>query len=141
MKRNIVWLIVGIVVFSLGLYQFWQYEENSLEVSAVITDIKSRETDDGYRHVYYGEYTVDGEKYTDVKLDSGYTDSMFPDRVVGDTVDIVVSASSPGGKMTEGGFFGVVGLALMLYNGIKLYGAKKNNKNAAISVGGTDLDN
>jgi hypothetical protein len=61
MKKYIIALIAGIVLFSLGAYQFIQYEENSLTVTATISDIETVETDDGYRYPYYVDYTVDGE--------------------------------------------------------------------------------
>lgn len=83
MKKNIIFLIVGIILFSLGGYQNIQYEEKSLTVKATITNIKTKDdTDDGptsYKHTYYGKYTVDGKKYSNKQLTTRYTSSHIPE--------------------------------------------------------------
>lgn len=86
MKKQIIILIVGIVMFALGGYQNIQYEEHSLVIDAVITDIETDyDSDDvtSYSHTYYGEYTVEGKKYTNVKLKTSYTNSSSPDLFCG----------------------------------------------------------
>ena len=74
MKKSIIFLIVGIILLSIGYYQNTKYEKKSIVVNATITRIKSvDDTDDGpisYRHTYYGSYTVNGKEYTDKKLET-----------------------------------------------------------------------
>ena len=109
MKKNIVWLVVGIILFSLGGYQNIQYEEKSLLVNATITDIKTvDDTDDGpisYKHTYYGEYTIDGKCYSNKKLTTKYTSSHLPDDKIGSTIGIHVNPENPNKQVAEGGLF------------------------------------
>lgn len=129
MKRNVIWLIIGLVILALGGYQNVRYEEHSLLVTAVITDVKTEDdTDDGptsYKHTYYGDYVVDGETYTDKKLDTSYTGSHIPDKHAGDTVEIRVYPDNPAVQVAEGALFIMVGLALTIFNGIKVHKFRK----------------
>lgn len=130
--KNLIFLIVGIIMFSLGAYQNTQYEENSLIVMATITHVETTdETDDGpisYKHTYYGEYTVDGKLYTDKKLGSSYTSSSFPPNVRGDLIEIRINPENPDKKVAEGGLFATAGFVLIIYNGIKVLGSRKTKK-------------
>ncbi len=132
MKKNIVWLFVGLILFALGGYQNTQYEDNSLLVSATITDIKTKDdTDDGpisYKHTYYGEYTVDGKHYSNKKLTTKYTSTSLPDLSRGDTIEIRVNPNNPDKQVAEGGLFIVGGFVLIIYNSIVLIKSKKKNK-------------
>jgi hypothetical protein len=134
-KTNLICLIIGIILASLGFYQFWQYENNSITVEAIITEIDSREinddTTDRYEFKYYGNYTVNGKEYKNVQLKKEYSSEMMPDYHTGDKLEIVVNADNPGRKMSEGGFFGTVGLVMIVWNGVILSKAKKTNQAAA----------
>lgn len=113
MKKSVIILIVGLVVFFLGVYQNYQYEEQSLKVKATITDIETEDDDDGgYKHTYYGKYEVDGKTYKNKKLQTRYDNSYMPDKSVGDTIKITVDPENPNRKVAEGGIFGVVGLIM-----------------------------
>ena len=131
--KNIIWLIIGLILFGLGGYQNTQYEEHSLLVTATITDIKTvDDTGDGptsYKHTYYGEYTVDGTLYTNKKLTTTYTNSSWPDLHTGDTVEIRVKADNPSKKEPEGGFVITVGVLITVYNAYVLIKRKKAKKN------------
>lgn len=131
-KKNIIWLIVGIVVFVMGSYQNIQYEENSLIVSATVTDVKTTdETDDGpisYEHVYYGEYEVDGKMYSDKNLATRHTSDHKPEYPVGSQIEIKVYPDNPGKKVAEGGIFLMVGFGLIIWNSVMLYKIKKAGK-------------
>ncbi len=135
MKTHIIFLVIGIVLVSLGFVQFWQYENNSITVEATITDIKTHEVNDDstdrYRYTYYGDYTVDGKEYKNVKLKTEYSSEMYPDNHVGDKMELVVNAENPGRKMTEGGIFGTVGLVMVVWNAIAIAKVKKANKETA----------
>ncbi len=122
MSKNTVFLIIGIIVFLLGMYQNFQYEENSLIVEATVTRTEIKEdTDDGSeRQILYGEYTVNGKKYTDKKLGTRHSDFLKR----GDTVEIRVYPEHPEFKVAEGGVFGVVGFVLIVYNSVKLHKAQ-----------------
>ncbi len=130
MKRNLIFLIIGLILFALGGYQNIQYEEHSLLVDATVTDIKSKDDPDGgYTHVYYGSYTVDGTEYTDQKLTTKYTNTMMPeDLFVGDTVELRVYPEKPGKKVAEGGIFITVGVVMTVYNAIVLHKHRKRAK-------------
>lgn len=41
--KNIIFLVIGIILFTLGGYQNTIYEEKSLIVKATVTDIKTKE--------------------------------------------------------------------------------------------------
>ena len=129
MKKHIILLIVGIILFSLGIYQNIQYEEKSLLVSATITDIKTEDdTDDGpisYKHIYYGEYTIDGKYYSNKKLATKYTNSHLPDHKIGNTIEIHVNSKNPNKQVAEGGLFIMGGFVLIIYNSIFLIKLKK----------------
>ena len=129
MKKNTIWLIVGIVLFIMGSYQNTQYEEHSLTVSATITSVKTvDDTDDGpisYKHTYYGDYTVDGKQYTNKKLESKYNSSHIPDLHKGDTIEIRVYPDNPSKKVPEGGWFITVGFIMVVYNIIKIRKLKR----------------
>ena len=120
MNKNIVWLLVGLVLFALGMHQNIQYEDNSLRVYATITDINTEDhSDDGpasYLHTYYGEYTVDGKRYANMKLDSKFSSSWEPQYSRGDTIEIQVTPNKPEKQMANGDLFGVAGFALIVYN-------------------------
>lgn len=132
MKKHIIILIIGIVVFGMGIYQNTQYEENSLMVTATITDIKTvDETDEGpisYEHTYYGEYTVDGEEYSNKKLKTSHTSSITPDFNEGDTIDIRVQIDDPSKKVAEGGLFIVGGFTVTIYSIVVLIKNRKQLK-------------
>ena len=130
MKRNLIFLIVGVVLFTVGLCLNLRYEETSIVVQATVTDIDTKETSDGeYRHVYYGEYTVDGKIYENKKLTTQYSDSETPDELlVGDVIALRVSPDNPNRKMWEGGFLGAVGLVLTVWNAVVLYRRCKQAK-------------
>ena len=136
MKKNIVWLLIGLILLALGGYQNTQYEENSLLVSATITDIKTVEdTDDGpisYKHTYYGEYTVDGKHYSNKKLETKYTSSHLPDLSRGNTIEIHVNPDNPDKQVAEGGLFIMGGFALIIYNSIAIALRKKNKTKTAV---------
>lgn len=127
MKRNIIFLCIGIILFALGGYQNIQYEEHSLLVDATVTDIKTEEDlDSGYKHVYYGSYIVDGKEYKDIELITRYTNSMMPENLfVGDTVEIRVYPDNPAKKVAEGGIFLTVGAVLIVYNSVVIHKKRK----------------
>ena len=132
MKKNTIWLIIGIIIFIMGAYQNTQYEEHSLNVEATITRVKTvDDTDDGpisYKHTYYGDYTVDGKEYTNKKLDTKYNSSHIPDLHEGDTIEIKVYPDNPSKKVAEGGIFIMLGFGIMIYNIIVIVQAKKRRK-------------
>ena len=132
MKKNKIWLIIGIIIFILGSYQNTQYEEHSLIVDATITRVKTvDDTDDGpisYEHTYYGDYTVDGKEYTNKKLAKKYNSSHIPDLHEGDTIEIRVNPDKPSKMVPEGGWFIMVGFGITIYNIIMIVRAKKRIK-------------
>lgn len=133
MKVTVIFLIIGIILTCVGFYMFMQYEENALTVDAVVTDIDIDEDTDSdsataYIHTYYGEYTVDGKKYTGVKLQKEYTNSAFPEKHVGDTVEFTVNGDNPGEKAKDGGFFSTAGLVTVVVCAVKLRKYKKLQK-------------
>ncbi len=130
MKRNIIFLCIGLILFILGGYQNIQYEEHSLLVDATVTDIETEEDiDSGYEHVYYGSYTVEGKEYTDIKLTTRYTNSMMPEELfVGDTVEIRVYPDDPGKMVAEGGLFITAGVIMTVYNSVKIHKIRKRAK-------------
>ena len=130
--KNIIFLVIGIILFTLGGYQNTIYEEKSLIVKATVTDIKTKEDyDSGYSHTYYGSYTVDGKTYKNKKLTTYYTNSSFPeDLFVGDTYKIRVYPDNPEKEVAEGGIFITVGVILIVYNSVVLYKRRKRNKAA-----------
>ncbi len=134
MKVKIICLIIGIVLTVLGFIQFWNYENSSITVEATVTEIRDRvqSMDDvcDYRYVYYGEYTVDGEKYEKVKLKTEQTNDPEPKHKIGDKLEIVVDSKNPGHKMAEGGVFGTVGIVMIVWNMIALCNVKKKEKTA-----------
>lgn len=129
MKKHIILLIIGIILFSLGGYQNIQYEEHSLVVNATITNIETvNDTDDGpisYKHTYYGNYTANGKEYKNKKLTTKYTSSSLPDFYNDGTVEIRVYPDNPEIKVAEGGLFIMGGFALMIYGGVVLYMNRK----------------
>ena len=126
MNKNVIWLLVGILLFTLGLFQNIKYEEGSIKVDAEITRIKTRDDPDGdYIHTYYGSYEVDGVVYEDQKLDTYYGGDYIPPKSKGDTIRITVDPEKPERKVAEGGIFGTVGLVIVVYNIVKLVKAKK----------------
>ncbi|MBR5570744.1 MAG: hypothetical protein IKW10_07635 [Oscillospiraceae bacterium] len=130
MKKNRLWLIIGIIIFVLGLYQNNIYENESVKVKAVITDIKVEDdTDDAsFRYIYYGDYTVNGKTYTHKKLKTEYGSYSTPNRFTGETISLRVYPDHPGRQVSEGGVFGVVGLVLIVWNAVALRKAKKQEK-------------
>ena len=134
MKVKIICLVIGIVLTVLGFIQFWNYENRSITVEATITEIRDRvQTMDDvydYRYVYYGEYTVDGEKHEMVRLKSEHSNDPAPKHKVGDKLEIVVDKKDPGHKMAEGGVFGTVGIVMIAWNMIALCNDKKKKKAA-----------
>lgn len=132
MNRNFIFLIVGIVVLSLGFYQNTKYEEGSVIVNAVVTRIETKtDSDDGsVKETYYGDYTVDGKEYKDIKLASKYNNYL----TYGDTVEIRVYPDNPGKTVPEGGLFAVIGLVIIVYNGYVLYKQRKARKLAAVQM-------
>lgn len=130
MKKALIILIVGAILAGLGFYQFVQYEENSIVVDAVVTDIKTKEDSEGdFIHTYYGKYTVNGKEYTNVKLQKGYSESRYDYNLhVGDTVELRVNPQNPAKKVAEGGLFGTVGLVMVVYGAVLRSNAKKAAK-------------
>lgn len=131
MRHNYTLLIIGVILLVLGFIQFSNYENNSITVTATVSDIEDGSFDDelGYRRIYYGDYTVDGKVYTHVKLATLYEDSSFTYKHhIGDTMEIVVSKDDPGKKMSEGGLFSTVGLVLVVWNWVAISKAKKAAK-------------
>lgn len=125
------WLIIGIVILCLGLALNMIYEESGIPVTATITRISTRSSDEGYRHTYYGSYTVGGKEYTDKKLSSSYSSDMSSDRQQGDTMQIVVSES--GRMLPQGGVLGVLGLILVVWNAYKLIRRKKATSDSSVT--------
>lgn len=126
MKKNVIWLLVGILLFTLGLIQNNKYENGSIKVDAEITRIKTRDDSDGdYIHTYYGSYEVDGVVYEDQKLDTYYSSEYIPPKAKGDTIRITVDPKHPKWKVPEGGLFGTAGLVIVVFNIVKLVKAKK----------------
>lgn len=87
MKGSTILLLVGILVFSVGCIGPFMYEdaiEKGYKVEATVTRIKEGTdvgTDgmpDSTVYTYYGEYEVDGKKYTDVKLGKSYDEKSTP---------------------------------------------------------------
>ena len=131
MKKHMIILIVGLVLFFLGAYQNYKYEEQSLKVKATITDIETKDDPDGgYRHTYYGKYKVDGKTYRNKKLQTKYDNAYVPDEAIGDTIKITVDPENPNRKVAEGGVFGVVGL-IMTVCGIVMCVKNKKTKESA----------
>ena len=103
-KFNWIWILAGILLVIYGLYQEIQYSDNSVSVTATITHIKSGEDNmgdvggDEYM-VYYGEYILNGKRYSDVRLASH---SGKPKYEVGDTLSVQVDGSQ-NGKVAKGG--------------------------------------
>ena len=132
MKKSVVFLFIGIVLTCLGFYQFWQYENNSVTVEATVSDIETKEGDSdsasAFRHIYYGDYTVDGKEYKNKKLATRYSNEYMPDMHIGDKIEIVVDASNPGRRMTEGGIFGMVGLVMVVWNAVAISKIKTADK-------------
>lgn len=133
MKLIVFILIAGIIFTCVGFYMFMQYEENAFTVDAVVTDIDIKEDSDSdsstaYIHTYYGEYTVDGKKYTDVKLERRYSNSQFPEQYVGDTIEFTVNGENPDRKAKDGGFFSTVGLVTVVVCAVKIRKIKKKTE-------------
>ena len=134
MRKTVIFLVIGIILTSVGFYMFMQYEENAITVDAVVTDIdiEDNDSDSGsaYKHIYYGEYMVDGKKYTDKKLDTRYSNSMFPEQIVGSTIKVTVNGNNPGKIAKDGGFFSTVGVVMVVVCAVKLRKYKKLQKAA-----------
>lgn len=130
MRKAMTFLMVGVVIFIIGLCLNIRYEDYSLVVEATVTEIKTRQTSDGdYRHVYYGEYTVDGKTYEDQKLTANYSNTEYDTSMsVGDTYEMRVNPHKPARKVMEGGLFGVVGLLLAVYGGVQVRRYRKAEK-------------
>lgn len=130
MRKAMLFLVVGVVIFIIGLCLNIRYEDHSLVVEATVTHIKTKDSTDGdYRHVYYGEYTVDGKTYKDQKLTADYSGTEYDTSMsVGDTYEMRVNPNKPARKMMEGGFFGVVGLLMAVYGGIQVHRYRKAEK-------------
>ena len=132
MRNTVIFLIIGIILMSIGFYRFIQYEDHSVVVNAVVTDIKTKDTtDDEYVHTYYGKYTVNGKEYTDVKLEKSYSASSFDYKYhVGDTIEVRVNPENPAKKVSDGGFFSTVGFVIVVYNAVVLNKYRKAIKAA-----------
>lgn len=130
MKKFIIWLVVGIILFGLGGYQNIKYENLFVDVDATVTNINTVDDSDdgptGYKHIYYGEYTLDGKKYTDVELTTKYTSSISPDHPEGSTISIRVNPDDPSGDASDGGLLIVAGFIVIGWSIVILVKAKKN---------------
>lgn len=113
MKSLIITFLVGVIVLSVGIAQNNKYE-SSPYVDATITRIDSDyDSDDGYVHKYYGEYYLDGVKYTDIKLHSEYTDNTHPQMEVGEVYSLHVNPENSGKTLSDGGVFIVAGFVIL----------------------------
>lgn len=134
MKGSTILLLVGILVFSVGCIGPFMYEdaiEKGYKVEATVTRIKEGTdigTDgmpDSTVYTYYGEYEVDGKKYTDVKLGKSYDEKKY---AVGSTMGVVVNPNNPGGTMSEGGVICTVGFVIMIIAVVQKFSERKKKK-------------
>ena len=125
-----LWLIIGIILFVLGGYQNNFYKNESVQVKAVIKDIKTDEDyeDNSYEHRYYGDYTINGKTYKNKKLKTEYGGSSSPDKARGETITIRVYPENPGRQVSDGGIFITVGVIMIIWNIVALRKAKKQNQ-------------
>ena len=116
MKSSTKILLVGIVMMAISFTVNMFYEDakaQGYEIDARITRIVCRtSTDPGMDDTYvaYGEYEVDGKKYSDKRL--GYCSD---DAVVGESMKIVVDPDDPEDRLPEGGVLAVFGLPIVCY--------------------------
>ncbi len=107
---GIVLLIIGVLFIGVGCVGDNDYEENSIECVATITDINSKtvqgETGNSYEHRYYGSYVINDKTYTDVQILYRNTDSKTPKYSVGETITIRVDSDNPSQLAKSGkGFY------------------------------------
>lgn len=116
--KKLILLIIGIVILVVGCRKNIQYEDHSIVVNAIVTEIDTdQDLDDyDYTHYYYGDYTIDGKEYTHQLLDTKYSDSSWSGSYVGDTIEIRVKPDKPGRRSTDGGLFIVGGVLLIVYS-------------------------
>ena len=110
-------LMVGIILFNFGLSINRQYN-NSITVNATITNIHTSDpidAGDSYSHTYYGNYSVNGENYTNKLLETFYNGSHDPKHKIGDTIDIKVNSENPNKIATDGGLLLFLGLSIIIF--------------------------
>ena len=115
--KKLILLLLGIVLLFIGCNKNTEYEDRSVIVNAIVTEIDTDQDLDTHRyeHRYYGDYTVDGKEYTHKLLDTKYTDSSFSGSYVGDTMEIRVKRDKPNRRSTDGGLFIVGGVVLIVF--------------------------
>jgi hypothetical protein len=116
MRKIIIWFVVSVVVLGIGIWQNTRYE-GSPYVKATITRFETDyDSDSGYVYKYYGDYYLDGVKYSNIKLHSEYTDDTQPDMAVGDTYSLHVNPENSGKALSDGGLFIVAGFVMLGFN-------------------------
>lgn len=117
-KSSTICLLLGIILFLIGMIQPSRYEkaiEDGYRVDAVVTKVKEREAiefDGGYtvkEYVVYGDYIVNGKTYTNVKI--GTYGAPYHE---GEIIPTVVNPDNPGKTMFEGGILATIGFVFML---------------------------
>lgn len=136
--KKSTWLLwIGIAVFLVGCIGPFQYEdaiENGYRVEATVTRIEDRNdtgmdgAPDTTVYTYYGEYEVDGKKYTDVELGKSYDRKTY---AVGSTMEVVVNPNDPGRTMSEGGVICTVGFVILIVAIVMKFKERKQKKQEA----------
>ncbi len=113
---GIVLLVIGVLLIGIGCIGDSDYEDNSIECVATITDMDFKavhgETGYYYEYRYYGSYVINDKTYTDVQILYRYTDSETPEYIVGDTITIRVDGDNPS-RLAKSGKGSYVGSGIM----------------------------
>lgn len=115
--HSTVILIIGVVVFLLGVYLGFLRDEAidaGGEVEARIVDVVIGEEHDADlmesydTYTVYADYMFNGKRYSHVMVGKYYEP-----KYVGDTITVVVDPEQPDTQPAEGGFFAIVGLVMI----------------------------
>ena len=123
---GLITAIIGAILIFAGFGANISYKENTITVNAKITRIES-ETDHGgeftsYDHLYYGEYTVNDTKYTDIViLEDSSANSPNPKYSVGDILTIKVNKDNPETLAGNGTMLFIVGGVLIACSAFFFY--------------------